>query len=184
MCSHDEPRFISAAANLHVYRSTGNGTVKEITWSSCWPDPAQCGHLDCQRKLLVSDPGMHHSTCVTHVPWCMPGSLTRGGGENVRSIPGACPPAILRIWQEAHSTDEFGVGASADTVMITFGLVYIKQNRHLEDYKSKWLSWIIAVCQFVFWLRGLPAGVRRCNMNIEFLAGIKVVYRHVCLLQE
>ena len=26
----------------------------------------------------VSDPGMHHGTCVTHVPWCMPGSLTGG----------------------------------------------------------------------------------------------------------
>ena len=24
----------------------------------------------------VSDPNMHHSTCVTHVPWCMLGSLT------------------------------------------------------------------------------------------------------------
>ena len=26
----------------------------------------------------VSDPGMHHGTCVTRVPWCMPGSLTGG----------------------------------------------------------------------------------------------------------
>ena len=26
----------------------------------------------------VSDPSMHHSTCVTHLPWCMPGSLTSG----------------------------------------------------------------------------------------------------------
>ena len=26
----------------------------------------------------VSDPDMHHDTCVTHVPWCMPGSLTNG----------------------------------------------------------------------------------------------------------
>ena len=25
----------------------------------------------------VSDPDMHHGTCVTHVPWCMSGSLTR-----------------------------------------------------------------------------------------------------------
>ena len=33
---------------------------------------------------------MHHGTCVTHVPWCMLGSLTRGGGENVPGIPGAC----------------------------------------------------------------------------------------------
>ena len=23
----------------------------------------------------VSDPDMHHDTCETHVPWCMPGSL-------------------------------------------------------------------------------------------------------------
>ena len=26
----------------------------------------------------VSDPDMHHGTCVTHVPWCMPGSLVKG----------------------------------------------------------------------------------------------------------
>ena len=26
----------------------------------------------------VSDPDMHLGTCVTHVPWCMPGSLTSG----------------------------------------------------------------------------------------------------------
>ena len=42
------------------------------------------------RRPLVSDPGMHHDTCVTHVPWCMSGSLTRGGRENVPGIPGAC----------------------------------------------------------------------------------------------
>ena len=43
-----------------------------------------------QRKPLVSDLGMHPGTCMTHVPWCMSGSLTRGGGENVPGIPGAC----------------------------------------------------------------------------------------------
>ena len=58
-----------------------------------------------QRKPLVSDPGMHHGTCVTHVPWCMSGSLTCGDGENVPGIPGACASAILRIWQEAHGLD-------------------------------------------------------------------------------
>ena len=26
----------------------------------------------------ISDLDMHHGTCVTHVPWCMPGSLTSG----------------------------------------------------------------------------------------------------------
>ena len=58
-----------------------------------------------QRKPLVSDPGMHHGTCVTHVPWCMSGSLTHGDGENVPGIPGACASAILRIWQETHKAN-------------------------------------------------------------------------------
>ena len=44
---------------------------------------------DFQGKPLVSDPGIYHGTCVTHVPWCMSGSLTYGGGENVPGISGA-----------------------------------------------------------------------------------------------
>ena len=43
-----------------------------------------------QRKPQVSDSGMHHGTCLTHVSWCMSGLLTRGGGETVPGIPGAC----------------------------------------------------------------------------------------------
>ena len=42
------------------------------------------------KKTVVSDPGIHHGTCATHWPWCMSGSLTRGVGENVPGIPGAC----------------------------------------------------------------------------------------------
>ena len=29
-------------------------------------------------SLQASDPDMHHGACVTHVPWCKPGSLTSG----------------------------------------------------------------------------------------------------------
>ena len=63
------------------------------------PDTQNCGlrmrlrrfpRHQLQRKALVSDPGMHHGTCVTHVPCCMSGSPTRGFGENVPGIPGAC----------------------------------------------------------------------------------------------
>ena len=66
------------------------------------PDTLNCGFAHApgmpgtfprprfQRKPLVSDPGMHHGTCVTHVPWSMSGSLTSGGGENVPGILGAC----------------------------------------------------------------------------------------------
>ena len=33
-------------------------------WGTFTPPPRVC------------DPDMHHGSCVTHVPWCMPGSLT------------------------------------------------------------------------------------------------------------
>ena len=46
--------------------------------------------LQFQRKPLVSDPDMHHDTCVAHVPWCMSGSLTCAGEENVPGISDAC----------------------------------------------------------------------------------------------
>ena len=90
-----------------------------------------------QRKPLVSDPGMHHGTCVTHVPWCMSGSLTCGDGENVPGIPGACAPANLRIWQEAHvSVNGVSIGSDnslspvrcqaitwTKTVVLSIGLI-------------------------------------------------------------
>ena len=43
-----------------------------------------------QWKPLVNDPGMHHGTCVTHVSWCISGSLISVGGKNVPGTPGAC----------------------------------------------------------------------------------------------
>ena len=72
----------------------------EITWllMGLLPDTYNCGlrmRWECreyfprhrrQRKPVVSDPGMHYGTCVTHVPLCMSGSLAHSDGENV---PGA-----------------------------------------------------------------------------------------------
>ena len=74
------------------------------------PDTSKCGLRMCrecrerfprhwlQRKPLVSNPGMHHDTGITHVPWCMSGSLTRGGRENGPGIPGACETRNLYIY--------------------------------------------------------------------------------------
>ena len=55
------------------------------------------------RKPLVSDPGMHHGTCVSHVPWCMSGLLTRYGGKKTfPAFPTHAQHAIVCIWQEGH----------------------------------------------------------------------------------
>ena len=62
--------------------------------SKSWHHPCEAAYkalVNFMARLpLVSDPSMHHGTCVTHVPWCMSGSLTCGGGENVPCIFGAC----------------------------------------------------------------------------------------------
>ena len=72
-----------------------------------------------QRKPLISDPGMHHGTSVTHLQSYMPGSLTRGGEDNVLGIPGVCatrsftylvrgPCNRIRLVQEQLFTVENG----------------------------------------------------------------------------
>ena len=78
------------------------GKGSQVNTMGLLQDRQNCGlhmHRECrerfprhrlQRKPLVSDPDKQHGTCVTHVPWCMSGSLTRGGGEHVPGIRSAC----------------------------------------------------------------------------------------------
>ena len=91
--------------NWQCFRQWASYQIRKIAGCAC---AGNAGNVfprrRFQRKSLVNDPGMHHGTCVTHVPWCMSGSFTCGDGENVPGIPGACAPAILRIWQEAHGS--------------------------------------------------------------------------------
>ena len=93
--------------NHHQHTSWASYQIRKIAGCAC---AGNAGNVfprrRLQRKPLVSDPGMHHGTCMTHVPWCMSGSFNCGDGENVPGIPGACAPAILRIWQEAHCYEQ------------------------------------------------------------------------------
>ena len=83
-----------------------------------------------QRKLLVSDPGMHHGTCVTHVPWCMSGLLACDGGVNVPGILGACAPAIFRIWQEAHGSASSLIGYLLYTKVVMMRCQHVLWSNH------------------------------------------------------
>ena len=66
------------------------------------------------KEPVISDHNMHHGTCVTHVPWCMSGSLTRGGGKTFPTFLPHAQTTILRIWQEAH-----GAGTITQVTMWT-----------------------------------------------------------------
>ena len=80
--------WLSIAGWLNLVRSWASCQIRKIVVCAC---AGNAGNIFPTRRLqmkpIVSDPGMHHGTCVTHVPWCMPGSLTCGGGENVPGIP-------------------------------------------------------------------------------------------------
>ena len=87
----------------HEYTSQCNHNTKTRAWASC--QIRKIAGCTCaknagnvfprrrlQRKPLVSDPGMHHGTCVTHVSWCMSGSLTHGGEETFPAFPAHAHP--------------------------------------------------------------------------------------------
>ena len=62
----------------------------------------------------VSDPDMHHGPCVTHVPWCMSGSLNSGfphsqwrgkhfrHSQRMRNIPFFVSGNRSIVWQQWH----------------------------------------------------------------------------------
>ena len=95
-----------------------------------------------QRKPQVSDPDMHHGTCVTHVPWCMSGSLTSGGGENVPGIPGACATCNFTYLVRGPLTERWR-SPSTDTPELIFVLRYwpsvmrIQHRHHVESLLFK-----------------------------------------------
>ena len=69
----------------HLWRPIIKGTLRKCLyaapWSSCQLRKLRVAHAlgmpgTFSPPPRISDPDIHHGTCVTHVPWCMPGSLT------------------------------------------------------------------------------------------------------------
>ena len=103
---HVASRTQLGMANLNVYKCDKQWASYQIRKIARAHAPGMPETFS--QPLRVSDPDMHHGTCMTHVPWCMPGSLTSGflwsqrRGKTFPACPAHAQPAILRIWQEAH----------------------------------------------------------------------------------
>ena len=98
---------------LYIIFTTLRRLYSSGSWASCQISKIAGAHAPGMPGTFppppqVSDSDMHHGTCVTHVPWCMPGSLTRGflwirrRGKSFPAFPAHAQPSILRIWQEDH----------------------------------------------------------------------------------
>ena len=94
----------------------------------------------------ISDPDMHHDTCVRHVPWCMPESLTSGllwsqwGGKRFRHS------RRMRNPQFYVSCKRLVGGCPANDVLVTarkwaplfWALSFkVKSYQHLSEYFSQ-----------------------------------------------
>ena len=77
----------------HIYMAWASYQIRNIAGCAC---AGNAGNVfprrRLQRKPLVSDIGMRHGTCVTHVPWCMSGSLVSGGGKTFPAFPAHAHP--------------------------------------------------------------------------------------------
>ena len=127
MFPHWMPRSTTheSCADKQVSRA---GTGNYITWYMwgviTWPCLG-CLSRECHRlrRKLVGDRGMHHGTCVMHVPWCIPGSLTRGGGKNVPDIPGTCTTSnFMYLVRDPYNTSH---RICTRTVLLYFVLLWL-----------------------------------------------------------
>ena len=91
--------------NIRSHRKWRQARLAERQqWASCQIRKIPGAHAPGMPGTQVSDPDMHHGTCVTHVPWCMSGLLTSGflwnrrRGKTFPAFPAHAQPAILRIW--------------------------------------------------------------------------------------
>ena len=80
--TNNEVRRKSFHGNIHLNGPLARYVKLRVAHASRMPGT-------CSPPPRVSDPDMHHGTCVTHVPWCMPGSLTSG--------------FLWSQWREKHS---------------------------------------------------------------------------------
>ena len=99
--------YIARGPKNSTWSITNNSTVLPckafpvqggiIQWASCQIRKITGAHAPGMPGTFSPPPrvsDMHHGTCVTHVPWCMQGSLTSGsfevGGEGKRSRHSRC----------------------------------------------------------------------------------------------
>ena len=87
MCESDtwwyEPKLYLSHVAEHEMHCILNSLLATGAWASCQIRKQRVVHAPgmpgtFSQPPQYSDPDMHHGTCVTHVPWCMPGSLISG----------------------------------------------------------------------------------------------------------
>ena len=136
-----------------------------------------------QRKPQVTDAGMHHGTYVTYVPWCMSGLLTRGGGESVPGIPGACANRNFTYLVRGPWTWHESVGCLTDVSPMVFAIWVIAAL--LPQTASPWnnsfrFCYLIEKCAFELH-KGYNRFNARLNIDLFVHTTVWIFWFHRCV---
>ena len=76
-------RFVVIIVSQHYFPKMASDWLAVVVAMALLPVKLRVAHAPGMPEMfppspLFSDPHMHHGTCVTHAPWCMPGLLTTG----------------------------------------------------------------------------------------------------------
>ena len=110
-----------------------------------------------------NDPDMHHSTCVTHVPWCMPGSLTNGflwrrwRGKRSRHS-GACATRNFAYLVRGPLNDvNFGTTDGFTFDIIGYRIINSLRLNFIPENISSWKT-LIFNCSILRFVGGVKTG--------------------------
>ena len=140
--------------NQHHYHGPLTRYVQLRVAHASWM-PGMFSSHRLHRKPLVSDPGMQHDMCVTHVPWCMSGSLTRGGGENV---PSACATRnFMYLVRGPYRVPQgFALGLFLFTIYILpLGEIIKKIGMQFYMYTEDWHIYMYTILQHLTSIRNI-----------------------------
>ena len=109
---------------------------------------------------LVSDPGMHRGTCVTRVPWCMPGSLTSG--------------FLWNRWRGKRSHNPCAC-ATSDFAYLVKGSLRETAYCYAKSLCGDLWCFCLMVVQTLIIIEVLPGDLRRQDAEITWLLWIFVL---------
>ena len=103
---------------------------------------------------------MHHGTCVTHIPWCMPGPLVPVGGKTFPAFPAHAHPRFSVIGKRPmpaliheEACRLLGVTSLPNAMLHLSHLAHLEQSHpdyDNEPYAASWTTNVYTVGNAVF----------------------------------
>ena len=176
---------IGGTGGCHFVNLWASCKIREIAGCAC---AGNAGNVSPPPR--VSDPDMHHGTCVTHVPWCMPGSLTNGfiwsrwRGKSSRNSRCMRNPHLYVSGKRPMGPPMSTKLASYDSRFITVGVRepyhYLIQFRRIK-ISSLWQKWNIPIMLHIYLWNCIATSLIEREKELNVYRWQKWMGIHICM---